>query len=63
MDGPDAAKPKSLDDEASRSIRITLTSLNVEALEKVCADQERGAVDRKLRVAVCVCARARSSRW
>ena len=53
MDGPDAAKPKSLDDEASKihRIRITLTSLNVEALEKVCADLKRGAVDRKLRVA------------
>ena len=40
-------------DEASRihRIRITLTSLNVENLEKVCADLKRGAVDKKLRVA------------
>ena len=32
-------------------IRITLTSLNVENLEKVCADLKRGAVEKKLRVA------------
>ena len=40
-------------DDASRihRIRITLTSLNVENLEKVCADLKRGAVDKKLRVA------------
>ena len=40
-------------DEASRihRIRITLTSLNVENLEKVCADLKRGAVEKKLRVA------------
>ena len=52
MDGPDAAK-KSIDDEASKihRIRITLTSLDVKSLEKVCADLKRGAVDRKLRVA------------
>ena len=32
-------------------IRITLTSRNVQNLEKVCADLKKGAVDRNLRVA------------
>ena len=52
MDGPDAAK-KSIDDEASKihRIRITLTSLDVKSLEKVCADLKRGAVERNLKVA------------
>lgn len=31
-------------------IRITLTSRNVENLEKVCADLKKGAVDKKLHV-------------
>mmetsp|Transcript_24247 Transcript_24247/g.33197 ORF Transcript_24247/g.33197 Transcript_24247/m.33197 type:complete len:131 (-) Transcript_24247:299-691(-) len=45
-------KKEVVDEEASRihRIRITLTSLNVENLEKVCADLKRGAVDKKLRV-------------
>jgi small subunit ribosomal protein S20e len=31
-------------------IRITLTSLNVEALEKVCADFKKGALDKQQKV-------------
>jgi small subunit ribosomal protein S20e len=43
---------KMVDEEAAKEhrIRITLTSLNVENLEKVCADLKKGATDRKLRV-------------
>mmetsp|Transcript_65714 Transcript_65714/g.148284 ORF Transcript_65714/g.148284 Transcript_65714/m.148284 type:complete len:126 (-) Transcript_65714:370-747(-) len=53
--GPDSTeKPitKMVEDEAQKEhrIRITLTSLNVENLEKVCADLKRGALERKLRV-------------
>jgi len=42
-----------VDEEAAKEhrIRITLTSLNVENLEKVCSDLKKGATDRKLRVA------------
>uniref|UniRef100_A0A7S2W8F4 Small ribosomal subunit protein uS10 domain-containing protein n=1 Tax=Rhizochromulina marina TaxID=1034831 RepID=A0A7S2W8F4_9STRA len=48
--GPEDAKPKGLGDEGSRihRIRITLTSLNVENLERVCSDLKRGALDKKL---------------
>lgn len=44
---------KMVDEEAAKEhrIRITLTSLNVENLEKVCSDLKKGATDRKLRVA------------
>lgn len=41
-------------DDASakiQRIRITLTSRNVSALEKVCADLKRGALEKQLRVA------------
>lgn len=50
---PPPLSPQVETDEASRihRIRITLTSLNVENLEKVCADLKRGAVEKKLRVA------------
>ena len=53
--GPDSTeKPmtKMVDEEAAKEhrIRITLTSLNVENLEKVCSDLKRGALDKKLRV-------------
>ena len=46
-------KAKTLEDEASvvHRIRITLTSRNVQALEKVCADLKRGAMEKKLKVA------------
>jgi small subunit ribosomal protein S20e len=37
-------------DQKVHRIRITLTSRNVENLEKVCADLKRGAVDKKLQV-------------
>jgi len=36
--------------EKIHRIRITLTSRNVQNLEKVCADLKRSAVDKKLRV-------------
>ena len=37
-------------DQKVHRIRITLTSRNVENLEKVCADLKRGALDKKLHV-------------
>mmetsp|Transcript_1190 Transcript_1190/g.1569 ORF Transcript_1190/g.1569 Transcript_1190/m.1569 type:complete len:120 (-) Transcript_1190:35-394(-) len=45
-------KAKTIESEESKihRIRITLTSLNVQNLEKVCAELKRGAVDKKLRV-------------
>jgi len=36
--------------EKVHRIRITLTSLNVKNLEKVCSDLKRGAVDKELKV-------------
>ena len=46
-------KAKTLEDEgaAVHKIRITLTSLDLKALEKVCADLKRGAQEKKLKVA------------
>ena len=46
-------KAKTLDDEGTivHKIRITLTSLDLKALEKVCADLKRGAQEKKLKVA------------
>lgn len=44
-------KKEGVDEEARvHKIRITLTSLNVENLEKVCADLKRSAIDNQLRV-------------
>ena len=45
-------KAKTLEDEgaAVHKIRITLTSLDLKALEKVCADLKRGAVEKRLKV-------------
>ncbi|CAM9404628.1 unnamed protein product [Chrysoparadoxa australica] len=47
-----AAPKKELGGEGAtvHKIRITLTSLNVKNLEKVCAELKRGAVDKKLKV-------------
>ena len=44
-------KAKTLEDEgaAVHKIRITLTSLDLKALEKVCADLKRGALDQRLK--------------
>ena len=45
-------KAKTLDDEGTivHKIRITLSSKNVKAVEKVCADLIRGAKDKRLKV-------------
>ena len=45
-----AEKTKSLETETVHRIRITLTSRDVKALETVCANLKRGAVDKKLKV-------------
>ena len=45
-----AEKTKSLETETVHRIRITLTSRDVKALETVCANLKRGAVDKKLGV-------------
>eukprot|EP00968_Pinguiococcus_pyrenoidosus_P001120 scaffold48_cov311-Pinguiococcus_pyrenoidosus.AAC.315 len=47
---PGAAAPVPEDDGAIKRIRITLTSRNVRALEKVCADLKRGALEKELQV-------------
>ena len=44
-----AEKTKSLETETVHRIRITLTSRDVKALETVCANLKRGAVDKKLK--------------
>lgn len=48
------AKAKTLDTEDGQNkmyrIRITLTSRNVQNLEKVCADLKKGALEKRLKV-------------
>ena len=45
-------KAKTLEDDTitQHKIRITLTSLDLKALEKVCADLKRGAEEKKLKI-------------
>ncbi len=44
------AKKGVADGSATTRIRITLTSTNVEKLEKTCAELKKGAVDKQLKV-------------
>jgi small subunit ribosomal protein S20e len=48
---PGPLAPKKLEsDEKPLKIRITMTSLNIKALEKVCADFKRGAQEKNVKV-------------